>query len=101
MMRSRFSLVTKKSREATPEEKEAARMEAAKKVADAQAMAVERAEACKRKGKEEEPTQTQLGDNDLADDELEDLLKKVPLWQKNQKQRKANGAKTTRNEKHS
>ena len=39
-------------------------------------METERKEAGKRK--EEEPTLTQLGDQELVDEELEDLLKRVP-----------------------
>ena len=60
----------------------AAREEAAQKVAEseaqAQAMAVEGAEATKRKGDDEDPSRTQVGDGDLTDDELEVLLKQVP-----------------------
>ena len=60
----------------------ATREEAAQKVAEAearaQAMTVERAEGTKRKGDDEEPFRTQVGDRDLTDDELDVLLEQVP-----------------------
>ena len=58
--------------------REATKAAAAKAAAETQAMEVQRAEACKRKGGEEEPSPTQPGDSDLIDEELETLLKQVP-----------------------
>ena len=59
---------------------------AAGKAVEAQAMAIDRAEASKRN----EPDATQLGDKDLEDDELEELLKQVPAGKRQRAQERLN-----------
>ena len=61
------------------QEKETAKpAAAAKEASEARAMAVDRADASKRKGDEAAPTCTQPGNEDLDEDSLEQLLQGIP-----------------------